>query len=62
MELEKLTYDKDIPYGMRLYASLFLLMTYESLRFCDASDVAILWVADTAICGESVNRKDKNGS
>ena len=49
------------PSGLRLYCSLFCLMTFASLRFSDLRQVTDLWASDTAICGLSVNQKDKNG-
>ena len=48
--------------GIRLFAALFSLMTFASLRYCDALDVQYLWKTSTAICGISINHKDSGGS
>ena len=58
--LERIADAHEYPWGMRYYASMFVLMTMTSLRFCDTRDVVKVWVTETAICGVSVDHKTKN--
>ena len=59
--LEQTAVSNKYPTGLRLYCSLFCLMTYASLRFSDLRQVDDAWASGTAICGLSVNQKDRNG-
>ena len=61
VELETQAIKRENPEGLRIYCSLFLLMTLASLRFADTADVSALWLTDTAVCGVSLNHKDKMG-
>ena len=61
LKLESVTLPSKFPSGLRLYCSLFCLLTYASLRFSDLRQVADVWSSDSAICGLSVNQKNKNG-
>ena len=59
--LETQAINRENPEGLRVYCSLFLLLTLASLRFADTADVSELRVTETAVCGVSVNHKDKCG-
>ena len=50
-----------LSWGLRVFCSLVCLLVYASLRYADTVCVCKLWKSDTAICGLSVNSKDKNG-
>ena len=50
------------PEGLRLYAAIFSLMSLASLRFSDLREVLDFWVSDSAVCGRSVDQKDKHGA
>ena len=60
--LERCAADQSRPDGMQLAAALFSLMIYASLRFAGIRDVSELWVSDSAVCGKSLDHKDKAGS
>ena len=60
MELERIATSSDVPFGLRYYAAMFVLMTLASLRFCDTRDVADFWVTDTSVCGISIGHKSKS--
>ena len=60
--LEVLACNSTAAEGLQLCASIFCLMVFASLRFSDLRDVSELWTTDTAICGRSLNHKDKTGS
>ena len=51
--------DKESPSGFRLYGALFTLLALTSLRFGDTRKAQALWSLDTALCGLSVNNKDR---
>ena len=57
LDLEKLTVDRERPFGMRFYASAYLLMVFASLRFSDVKAIFDIWRSGTAICGRSIDRK-----
>ena len=57
--LGRVTGDKAIPFGFRLYASLYILMALASLRFSDTRVVFHVWVTETAFCGRSRDLKRK---
>ena len=54
--------NKESPSGHRLYCSIFTFLALTSLRFGDTRMVQDLWVSDTALCGSSINNKDKSGN
>ena len=54
--------NRENPEGLRLYCSLMFLLTTASLRFADTADVCELFLTDTAVCGCSINAKDRNGA
>ena len=54
--------DVRAPLGIRLACSYMTLMLLASLRFSDLRQVSEFWLSDTAVCGRSVNQKDKEGS
>ena len=57
LDLERLSVDRERPFGMRYYASAYLLMVFDSLRFSDVKAVFDIWRSETAICGRSIDRK-----
>ena len=61
LALETGACNKEAPSGLRLYYSLFAMLALTSLRFGDTRMVQALWVSETALCGLSVNNKDKSG-
>ena len=48
--------------GERLYSALFVMLALTSLRFGGTRQVRALWLSDSALCGLSVNNKDKSGN
>ena len=62
VKLEHLATQEGISDGLKLAASIFRLMIFASLRFCDIRGVSKFWKSKTAICGHSLNRKDKGGT
>lgn len=45
--------------GMRFYASAYLLMVFDTLRFADCKAIFEIWEKDTAIFGRSIDLKLK---
>ena len=60
--VRKLANDQSTPGGLRLFSSLFTLLSLTSLRLGDARLVKDIWVSSTALFGLSINNKDKSGS
>ena len=60
--LEKEACNREQPEGLRLYCSLLFLLTTASLRFADTAGVSEMFLTDTAVCGHSINAKDRNGA
>ena len=60
LDLERVSTDKERPLGMRFYASAYLLMVFASLRFSDVKAVFEIWRSETAICGRSIDKKQKS--
>ena len=60
-KVEEYASDPELAWGLRVFCSLICLLVYASLRYADTSSVFKLWKTETAICGLSVNSKDKNG-
>ena len=61
VKLEHCAADTARPDGMQLAAALFSLMTFAPLRFVDRKDVLEFWISETAVCGRSLDHKDKAG-
>ena len=61
IKLEECAADPSRPGGMQLSAALSSLMIFASLRFADTKDVLEFWVSDSAVCGKSLDHKDKAG-
>ena len=60
LALEKVAITVANPWGMRYYASMFILTTMAPLRFCDTRDAYHLRLSESAICGASIDHKSKN--
>ena len=60
--LEALASSDNTKPGLQLAASILCLMIFASLRFSDLRDVSDLWTSNSAICGRSLNHKDKGGA
>ena len=61
IRIRKQAVNANNPEGLRVYCSIFVLLIMASLRFADTADVSELWLAETAVCGRSINHKDKMG-
>ena len=59
IKLENAAATSSLPGGLRLFCSLFCLMTLASLRFADLRQVADVWASSAAIFGLSVNQKKR---
>ena len=53
---------RENPEGLRIYCSLTFILAMASLRFADTSEVARLFVSESAVIGVSIDPKDKDGS
>ena len=60
MDLERLFIDKERHICRRFYSSAYLLMAFSSLRFSDVKAVFVIWRSSTAICGRSIDKKQKS--
>ena len=58
--LERIAVPRDTPFGLRYYASMFLLMTFASLRRCDTRGVSEFWITGTSVGGISNGHKSKS--
>ena len=52
--------NRESPSGHRLYCAMFTLLALTSLRFGDTRMAQDLWLSETALCGPSINNKDKS--
>ena len=60
-KLEAISTNPENMCGLRVIRSLASLLVSESLRFPGALNVGKIRKTDTAVCGISVNSKDRNG-
>ena len=50
-----------LPFGLRLYAAIFMVVAMASLRFGDTKVAYALWATDTALCRRPRDLKQKGG-
>ena len=62
VSLGKKANGSEAPGGIRLYASLFALLTVTSLRFGDVRAARDIWVTKSALGGISINSRDNAGA
>ena len=61
-DFERVATNRSLPEGLRLYASIFTLMSLAPLRLSDLREVQQFRKSDTAACGRSVDQKCKFGT